>query len=64
MSDPVPTDALRKLALDVVADATWNDSEREKRATATIPAALIERLCRLAGFHGIAEAERAIADGS
>ncbi len=64
MSDQVPMDALRKLALDVVADATWSDGHREKQAAATIPAGLVERLCRLAGFKSIEEVERTIKDGS
>ena len=64
MNDPAPTDALRKLALDAVADTTWGHSDDGKRTTATIPAALVERLCRLAGFNGIEEVERAVKDGS
>ena len=64
MSDQVPMDALRKLALDVVADVRWSDGNRGKDGTATIPAGLVERLCRLAGFDGIEAVERAVKDGS
>ncbi len=56
MSDPAPTDAFRKLALDVVADAAWGHGDQGERTTATIPAALVERLCRLAGFRGVEDA--------
>jgi hypothetical protein len=54
------TPALRTLALDAVANAEWSFGDRGERATVTLPAEVVARLVRLAGFLSVDDAEQAV----